>query len=122
MASEHILQMRITQAAKDAERAVKNKDQRAYLRARAEYEKNDALLRELEAARNERAVTELEAKANREGYISYAAFMRSGVPMSVMRARGWANLNNQSGLWRAPKPRHLQAVTSPPAQTPGTKP
>lgn len=92
MASEHVLQLRITQAAKDAERAIKNHDAAAYNKAVRAYEKNDALLRELEHARNDRAIAELEQSAKRiknDRWLSFTAIEKSGVPVEVLQARGW---------------------------------
>lgn len=92
MPSELILQFRITQAAKDAARAVQNHDQAAYAKARQRYQHYDLELQKLEKARNERAIAELVQSAKRierTRWLSSAAIEKSGVPVEVLQDRGW---------------------------------
>lgn len=101
MPSESILRMRITEAAKDAERALKNKDTVAYYKAASRYKQYDAQLRELEKARNDKAIAELEARA-KNGELSYVQVMRAGVPPEVLLARGWESLPDRSVFRKSP--------------------
>ena len=97
MPSEAVLRMRIEQAAKDAERATRNRDATAYYAAVARYKAADKWLAQLEATRNDKAIAELEARA-KNGMLSYAKIMAAGVPVQLMEARGWVNIGSQSGM------------------------
>lgn len=114
MATEHVLRLRITNAVKACEVAIARKDLRGETRARAAYAAADKELREIEAARNEQAIHELEMKAVPEkggAYLSYAAIVDSGVPFTVLFARGWRYIGDaRAGMLLPPKPRHLSVV------------
>lgn len=98
MPSEAVLRMRIEQAAKDAERATRNRDETAYWAAVARYKAADKWLAQLEATRNNKAIAELEARADKNGFLSYAKIMAVGVPVQLMEARGWVNLHGRAGM------------------------
>lgn len=105
MPSELILQFRITQAAKDAARAVQNHDQAAYAKARQRYYHYDLELQKLEKVRNERAIAELVQSAKRiEGFrwLSHAQIEKSGVPVEVLHDRGWQDTDY--GMRRPARP------------------
>lgn len=89
MTSEYVLRVRIEEAVRDADRANKNRDGVAYDRARARYEAASKWLTKLETERNEKACCELEARAKR-GLLPHAQIVKSGIPLEVLGARGWA--------------------------------
>ena len=89
MASEYVLRLRIEEAVKAAERANKNRDIVAYDRAKAKYEAASSWLTRLENERPEKACCELEARARR-GLLPHAQIVKSGIPLDVLGARGWA--------------------------------
>lgn len=122
MATEHVLRLRITKAAEAAQRAVAREDTRAYEQARAAYEAADAALRVLEKERNMKAIEELEMSAtpeNGEAVLSYSAIVDSGVPFSVMKARGWVDMPDRAGMRLPAKPPHLSVVPPPPEDEAG---
>lgn len=101
MPSEYTLRLRIEQAVKDAERANANHDGVAYERARLRYEAANEWLTKLEAERNARVVDELEARAEKQGHLTYAACVRVGVPIELMKARGWEAVPQQPFMRKA---------------------
>jgi hypothetical protein len=118
MATEHVLRLRITEAAKAAELANQRQDQRGYERACAAYQAADRALRVLEADRNRRAIEELEMSAlpcRGGSRLSFAKIVKSGVPVEVLDSRGWET-DSHGGMWLPPKPVHLAVVRMPPAE------
>ena len=116
MATEHVLRLRITKAHEKAVEAVKRSDQRAYEQARLAYEAADKALAELEAARNLKAIEELELLAKPEdggAVLSYADIMKASVPAAVLKERGWSDMAGRSGMWLPPKPPLLRVVETP---------
>lgn len=116
MATEHVLRLRIQNAAKAAQRANERQDQRAYEQAKAAYEAADAALRKLEDARNLQAIEELEMSAlpcRGGARLSYAKIVKSGVPVEVLQGRGWEN-DNSGGMWIPPKPPSVRLVNVTP--------
>jgi hypothetical protein len=115
MATEHVLRLRITKAAEAAARANARQDARAYAAAKQAYDTADKALRELEAARNEKAIHELEMSAlpcRGGAVLSPAKIAKSGVPVEVLQGRGWES-DNRGGMWLPPELPRLAAVPPP---------
>lgn len=113
MASEVVLQQRIRNAQAAAQKAVANGDQLAYNRACAAYGVADKALKVLEAKRNAQAIHELEMKARPENggaVLAYSDIMAAGIPAQVLKARGWSDIPNRTGMWLPPKPKPLAIV------------